>query len=78
MINHLAELAGARGLEGFQIQVQNAMPGMDMSGQMPIGQVPGMSVPQQMPPMGEMPAAANMGDGAMAPEFVTQLGGGEA
>lgn len=78
MINHLAELAGARGLEGFQIQVQNAMPGMDMSGQMPIGQVPGMSVPQQMPPMGEMPQAANMGDGAMAPEFVAQLGGGEA
>ena len=80
LIDHLAELAGARGLENFRIQVQQG----DMSGMgggMPIGQAmgggmpPGQMPPGGMPPM--PPGAGAMGPPApeMPPEMMAQLEG---
>jgi hypothetical protein len=76
LVNHLAELAGARGLEGFQIQVQNAMPGQDMPpGMMPAAAA--MEGPEGMggPGMPPMPMPQSGDDAGAMPDFVDQLGG---
>lgn len=68
LIDHLAELAGAKGLDNFRLQVQQGMPGQEMGqGQMPINQaMGGMQGPQPMPPI---PQGGQMGGASPGPEM---------
>ena len=60
LIDHLAELAGAKGLDNFQLQVQQAQPNMGAPGQVPIPQALGPAAagpspgPRPMPQGGEI------------------------